>query len=240
MNRFNLSLETALQDAQRNGYAEADPSADLEGIDACRKICILASLAMGKRIRPSDIPTEGITEITSADMAYAASGGFKIKLLGRAIIRPDGNVQIFVSPHLVRRDVPLGAVEDVFNAIEIYGNAVGKVMFFGPGAGKLPTASAVVSDIMEAVQNRGQKQCMDWEDEKVSIEPLSASVISRWYVRAGCTKDTLTSLLGDAEILNAKRFDQDVAALTRAMTAMELEQRLSGYPVFTRFRILDD
>ena len=146
MIRGGLSFDAALKEAQANGYAEQDPTADIEGHDACRKICILASLAFGRHIYPRQVPAEGITGVTLSDVAWAEACGKKLKLLGRAIRQADGRVCAYVSPHLVDVENPLAGVEDVFNAIAVKGNAIGDVMFYGRGAGKLPTASAVVAD----------------------------------------------------------------------------------------------
>ena len=164
MVRAGLSFDDALREAQANGYAEQDPTADIEGHDACRKICILASLAFGRHIYPRQVPTEGITGVTLADVAYADSCGKKLKLLGRAIRRTDGKVCAYVAPHLVDRENPLSGVEDVFNAIAVRGNAIGDVMFYGRGAGKLPTASAVVADVIDAAKHRDEKKRMFWAE----------------------------------------------------------------------------
>ena len=129
MIRAGLSFDAALKEAQQNGYAEQDPTADIEGHDACRKICILASLAFGRHVYPRQVPTEGITGVTLSDVAYAESCGKKIKLLGRAMRRDDGKVCAYVAPHLVDGEDPLAGVEDVFNAITVKGNAIGDVMF---------------------------------------------------------------------------------------------------------------
>ena len=144
MIRAGLSFDDALREAQANGYAEQDPTADIEGHDAWRKIY------------PRQVPTEGITGVTLADVAYADSCGKKLKLLGRAIRRTDGKVCAYVAPHLVDRENPLSGVEDVFNAIAVRGNAIGDVMFYGRGAGKLPTASAVVADVIDAAKHRDE------------------------------------------------------------------------------------
>ena len=125
MIKGGLSFDAALKEAQRNGYAEQDPTADIEGHDACRKICILSSLAFGRHVYPRQVPTEGITGVTLADVAYAESCGKKIKLLGRSIRRSDGKVCAYVAPHLVDQENPLAGVEDVFNAITVKGNAIG-------------------------------------------------------------------------------------------------------------------
>jgi len=155
MFRDRLPFEAALSEAQEKGYAEADPTADVDGIDACRKICILATLAFGAALRPQDLPCEGIRGVPAADVDYAASQGYTIKLLGRALRGSDGRPLAYVAPHLVSREDPLASAQDVYNAVTVRGNAVGDTMFYGRGAGMLPTASAVVSDIMEAVREVG-------------------------------------------------------------------------------------
>ena len=167
MIKAGLTFEQALKEAQENGYAERDPSADVDGHDACRKICILAALAFGQHVYPDQVPTQGIRGVTLADVAYADSCGYKIKLLGRAIREPEGKVCAFVAPHLVSCENPLAGVEDVFNAIAVTGNAVGDVMFYGRGAGKLPTASAVVADVIDCVRHlKSDRKILFWEDAK--------------------------------------------------------------------------
>ena len=153
MIQAGLTFGQALEEAQAKGYAERDPSADVDGHDACRKICILAALAFGRHVYPDQVTTEGIRGVTLEDVAYADSVGYKIKLLGRAIRQPEGRVCAFVAPHLVSRENPLSGVEDVFNAIAVTGNAIGDVMFYGRGAGKLPTASAVVADVIDIAKD---------------------------------------------------------------------------------------
>ncbi len=153
---FNESMpyETALALAQKNGYAEQDPTADVEGIDACRKICILSALAYGRHVLPADVPTKGISGVKAEDVAAARSLGYKIKLIARS--RKLGNkISVNVCPCLVKAGGPLGMAEDVNNAVLVKGNAVGEVMFYGPGAGSLPTASAVVSDVMDCAAKYG-------------------------------------------------------------------------------------
>ena len=153
MIKAGLTFDQALKEAQANGYAEQDPTADVDGHDACRKICILAALAFGQHVYPDQVPTQGIRGVTLEDVAYADSCGYKIKLLGRAIREPEGKVCAFVAPHLVPGENPLAGVEDVFNAIAVTGNAIGDVMFYGRGAGKLPTASAVVADVIDIAKD---------------------------------------------------------------------------------------
>ena len=132
-----LSFEEALKEAQARGYAEHDPTADVEGLDACRKICILASIAFGRHVYPHQVPTKGITQVTLADVSYADAAGMKVKLLGRALRQGD-KVMAYVAPHFVRDTNPLAGVEDVFNAITVRGNAIGDVMFYGRGAASCP------------------------------------------------------------------------------------------------------
>ena len=144
----------ALKEAQRLGYAEANPSADVDGIDAARKIVILAALASGKLADPKTIPTEGITAITLTDTHVAQAFGYTVKLIGHATVSDDGKLTAFVSPRMVPPTNPLSRIDDVFNGILVQANMVGEVMFYGPGAGKLPTASAVVADIIDIIANR--------------------------------------------------------------------------------------
>ena len=184
MIRAGLSFEDALKEAQDNGYAEKDPTADIEGHDACRKTCILGAIAFGKHIYPRQVPTEGITGVTLADVACAESAGKKIKLLGRAIRLESGKVCAYVAPHLVDAEAPLASVEDVFNAITVKGDAIGDVMFYGRGAGKLPTASAVVADVMDAARHMMSRKRMEWgEGEEGYVLPPDDLEFC-WYVRA--------------------------------------------------------
>lgn len=241
MIRAGLSFDAALKEAQINGYAEADPTADVEGHDACRKICILASLAFGRHIDPRQVPTEGIRGVTLADVAYADSCGRKVKLLGRAIRGEDGKIRAFVAPHLVNGEDPLAGVEDVFNAITVRGNAIGDVMFYGRGAGKLPTASAVVADVMDAARNKDRPKYLDWGPggEDVALPP--DDVISPWYVRAECSADALRFALGEVVLLARPGAPEgESAVLTRPMTRNSLEDKLPKELCRSVFRVLED
>ena len=153
MKNNGASFADALAVAQKLGYAEANPSADVDGIDAARKIVILAALASGKLVDPKTIPTFGITKITLDDTKIAEAFGCSIKLIGHATIKND-KITAFVSPRVVLASNPLSRIDDVFNGILVNANMVGEVMFYGPGAGKLPTASAVVADIIDIIANR--------------------------------------------------------------------------------------
>ena len=148
MEKSGLSFENALREAQEKGYAERNPAADVEGRDACRKIAILSSLISGKTVRYEDIPCEGISRVTTVDFGYARSINRAIKLLGVSRKLENGKLSVRTAPFLVREDHPLHSVQDVFNGVFVHGNMVDDLMFYGRGAGKFPTASAVVSDVM--------------------------------------------------------------------------------------------
>ena len=196
MQREGGDFEAILADAQHLGYAEADPGADVDGLDAADKIAILASLAFAGRIKLTDVYTEGIRQVTTADMAYAQRLGFVIKLLAiaRRQICPDSQqaleeLQLRVHPTLVPESHPLAAVNDVYNAILIEGEPIGQVMFFGPGAGEGPTASAVVSDlitlaaaIMAGPSTASNPLLACSHQHYCKISPM-ADIVSRFYVR---------------------------------------------------------
>ncbi len=240
MIRAGLSFDAALKEAQQNGYAEQDPTADIEGHDACRKICILSSLAFGRHVYPRQVPTEGITGVTLADVAYAESCGKKIKLLGRSIRRSDGKVCAYVAPHLVDQENPLAGVEDVFNAITVKGNAIGDVMFYGRGAGKLPTASAVVADVIDAAKHRDEKKRMFWAEggEDVTVSP--ADLESAWYIRVEGTAEQVKAAFPDRTLLaRAGAPEGEFALVTGPMTRAALDACLAGLKVCSVFRVLD-
>ena len=153
-----------LKTAQQLGYAEADPTADIEGIDACRKVCVLASLLFGRHTPPEKVFTQGITSITAADVAAADKAGYRIKLIGQARKMQDGKVLCMVTPALLHKTHRMAEVNDVFNAVTVHGNGVGDVLFYGRGAGDLPTASAVLSDVMEIARKGGNIDLVYWED----------------------------------------------------------------------------
>lgn len=175
------SYEAALQNAQRLGYAEADPTADVEGIDAARKSCILSGLAFGQNVSPDEIHIEGITHVTALDASFAEAAGMKIKLLGRTMMQ-DGRRFCFVSPHFVKKEAMLAGVNDVFNAVCVRASAVGEVLFAGPGAGRYPTASAVIGDIVDIVKNPGRAQPTGWEKEASAPAPFE-EFSAPWYLR---------------------------------------------------------
>ena len=240
MIKAGLPFEVALKEAQDNGYAERDPSADIEGHDACRKICILSALAFGRHVYPEQVPTEGITKVTLADVDYADEAGKKIKLLGRAIKNTDGTVTAYVAPHLVDESDPLAGVEDVFNAITVKGDAVGDVMFYGRGAGKLPTASAVVADVIDAAKHIHTKKYLDWAAGGDDVCTPPDGLTSAWYVRANASADAVRAVLPETNFL-ARRgaAEGEVAFLTGEMTRAQLEEKLAGLELLSVLRVLN-
>ena len=160
----NMDFDTALKLAQEKGYAEKDPTADIEGHDACRKVCILAALGFGKHVYPEQVKTEGITDITLDDVEAADSFGYVLKLIGSAKKLPDGRITAFVRPTAVSREHVISGVNGVFNAVLVNGDQTGEVMFYGKGAGKEATASAVVADIIDCAKHLDARKYLYWED----------------------------------------------------------------------------
>jgi len=240
MIKAGLTFDQALKEAQDNGYAERDPSADVDGHDACRKICILAALSYGRHVYPSQVPTEGIRGVTLADVAYADSCGYKIKLLGRALRQPEGKVCAFVAPHLVSNENPLSGVEDVFNAISVTGNAVGDVMFYGRGAGKLPTASAVVADVIDIAKDVHKARPAQWGPGADDLVVSDDILTSRWYVRADCTVEQARAVCGELQPLaRGGAPKEETAFLTGAMTGPQVREAVKDLRVQSLFRVLD-
>lgn len=162
MSNESMPFREALNLAQKLGYAERDPSDDVDGFDCCRKICILASLAYGKHIYPSAVYTKGISDITLEDIKYAKSFGGVIKLIGQAKKLSNGQIEVSVEPMLVSNESKLSNVDDVFNGILVRGDATGDVIFYGKGAGKLPTASAVVADVIDCIKHLNARKYLYW------------------------------------------------------------------------------
>lgn len=219
------TFDAALNDAQAKGYAEKNPAADVEGYDACRKIAILASLASGKTVDYNDIETEGITNITLEDVKYAAQLDSVIKLIGYAEFLENGKIYAAVSPMLVNNASPLAGVDGVFNAITVVGDCVGEVMFYGRGAGKLPTASAVVADIVDSVKHRERSKKISW---KKADENIAASIDDksfRYFIRCTDSAENVIKIFGKCE------FTDNIAAgesafITPALTGSEKEEKL--------------
>ena len=238
MAKKSVEFSSALTDAQKKGYAEADPSADIEGHDACRKICILSSLAFGKHVYPDLIPVEGITAVTPEDMSFADDLGYKIKLLGRA--RAVGEkVAAYVAPHLVSNDNLLSGVDGVLNGIVIRGNASGDVLFCGAGAGKLPTASAVVADVIDAVKHMYARKLISWADGDADLVTDPILLESSWYVRTCAPRGKVEREFG--EVVFAGERGAETAFKTAVMNGRMVKELLGrGIPALSLFRVLGD
>lgn len=205
MTHEGIEFDTALKEAQEKGYAERNPEADVEGYDACRKIAILTSLASGCQVDYEDIYTEGITKITAEDIKYARKMGRAIKLLATSK-KENGRFFAMVAPFLISELHPLYSVNDVFNAIFAKGNVLGDVMFYGSGAGKLPTASAVVADVVDAAKHLHRNIMTFWSSEKLELTDLS-SAKRRFFVRVKGNKKTdaikMAEIFGPIEVVSA-------------------------------------
>lgn len=227
-----MSFEDALSLAQQLGYAERNPAADVEGMDACRKICILASLAFGKHVYPDFVHTEGITKLTSADVRCANALDCVIKLIGKAR-RTSSGVQCLVAPMLVSKNSLLAGVSDVFNAVLARGNAVGDVVFYGKGAGKLPTASAVVADVIDAVKHAANPKRLFWESavpnyvEDHTKEEFSFMLRFETEHKAALSA-RLSEVFGELTIIDST--DNEVCVATALLSESELSTRLSAIP----------
>ncbi|MBQ9085717.1 MAG: homoserine dehydrogenase [Clostridia bacterium] len=216
MKEQGAAFGDALKEAQRLGYAEANPSADVDGIDAARKIVILAALASGKLIDPKTIPTEGITKITLTDTHIAQLFEYTVKLIGHTYVNDDGSLLAFVAPRMVPVTNPLSRIDDVFNGILVSANMVGDVMFYGPGAGKLPTASAVVADIIDIIANRNTEiKPIVWrEATPQDILPFEEYFCPRMFICQGSQKDLPNALAS----YPAKEADGACGVITPAMS----------------------
>lgn len=229
-----MSFEDALHLAQENGYAEKDPTADIEGIDACRKICILASLAFGKHVYPDGVYTEGITKIHLRDVEYIRAWGGVIKLLGRAKRLEDGRISAMVSPAVVKRHSQLAGVDDVFNAILVRGDAIGDVVFYGRGAGKMPTASAVVADVIDCAKHLKRKKLFGWGNSEEGYVADYRDMQTALYVRAQAGQpeaavQAARDAFGDVTLLHCEDAPEDeIAFMTPWDTERALQAKLAG------------
>ncbi len=189
MNRDGDSFENALREAQKNGYAEADPTADVEGLDAARKIVILSALAFGKLLDPNAIYTKGITDITDNHMALASLLGGAVKLIGHTK-ETDGRVLALVMPYLVSAANPVSHIDEVYNGILVEANMLGRALFYGAGAGKLPTASAVVADILDVLSHRThERKAPVWTRAAAEeVADIGSYICPRAYLIEGCAK----------------------------------------------------
>ncbi|MBE6839478.1 MAG: homoserine dehydrogenase [Ruminococcus sp.] len=240
----NMKFDDALKMAQQLGYAEADPTADVEGLDACRKICILSSLAFGKHVYPDSVHTEGITKITPEDIEYAENWGGSVKLIGTVKKLDNGKILPLVAPHFVCSENPISSVSDVFNAVMVCGDAIDRAMFYGRGAGKFPTASAVVADIIDAAKADGTSISQVWEDAGTQdfIDDYS-NCRTRMYIRlSGADKSAVEKAFEDVEFLARENAPSgEVAFVTNEMRECDIDEKLSavGGEVLGKIRLLE-
>lgn len=234
-----MAFADALKLAQDNGYAEKDPTADIEGFDACRKVCILASLAFGKHIYPNQVHTEGITKITLEDVEYIASTNGVIKLLGQIKCVAEDKIAAFVSPAVVFHGSQLASVNGVFNAILVRGDAVGDVCFYGQGAGKLATASAVVADMIDCGEHIDNRKAFGWGEgsEDYVVDEKSALEMP-FYVRAKASESKVKAIFNDVKFLSrVGQPSNEVAFITDSMTQNTLDAKLEGIEVLNTIKV---
>lgn len=235
----NMDFSDALKLAQDLGYAEKNPEADIEGHDACRKICILASLAFGKHIYPDNVYTKGISEITLDDVKYADSLNYVIKLIGDVKKTEDGKLDILVAPMLLSKECILSDINDVFNGILVKGDCTGDVMFYGKGAGKLPTASAVVADVVDCAKHLKARKRIFWTDSDGSQVASYKDSKTAMYIRVAGKGEMAQSLFPDSEIMKA---DGNTVLMTQEYKFGEIEEKIAklnenGEKVLSAIRI---
>lgn len=235
MDREGADFEAVLKEAQEKGYAERNPEADVEGYDACRKIAILSSLMCCKNVKYEEIYTEGITKITATDFVYARAMGRTIKLLAQSK-EVDGKLFAMVAPFMISRDNPLYMVNDVFNAVCVHGNMLGDSMYYGKGAGKLPTASAVVSDVVDCARHIGKVIMCFWDDEDVKVSDVSEARRA-FFVRVDVAKekeaiDTFKSV----RVIEAD-VEGEFAFVTDVMSEKEFNEKADAVGIVSRIRM---
>lgn len=242
MNTEGADFNTVLKEAQEKGYAEADPTADVEGQDACRKIAILSSLAYGRFLDFEKVYTEGITKITPEDMEYAREMGRNIKLLGTSKRVGEDSFYALVAPFLVGKNNPLHSVNGVFNSIFVHGNMQGDAMFYGSGAGKLPTASAVVADVVEASRHLHDTIPVNWSNEEMTLMDPD-SVEGRFFVRVKDTSlDDVDKAFGKVDaVIEPDALPEEFGFITGLMTQGEYKERVKslGDNVLGMIRVKD-
>lgn len=227
MTHEGLDFDSVLKDAQEKGFAEKNPEADVEGYDACRKIAILSSLAFGNQVDYEDIYTEGITKITATDILYAKKMGTAIKLLASSK-RVGDSFYAMVAPFMINSEHPLYSVNNVFNGIFAHGNVLGDVMFYGSGAGKLPTASAVVADVVDAAKHMNRNIMQLWSNKKLELADISTSS-KRFFVRVTGNADTelanIESVFGKVELIKVEELSGEFGFVTEVLTEADYQAK---------------
>ena len=236
MSEDGLDYDAVLEDAQERGYAERNPAADVEGHDARRKIAILSSLAFGKYVDYEDVYTEGITKITSADFAYAKVLGSRIKLFGTSKKKDDGSISTMVCPVMITNEHPLFAVNDVMNAILVRGESMGDLMFYGAGAGKLPTASAVVADVVNAARNPKITEIAPYEPGKMTVSDHLKSTHSYFVRVKGSDANAVAESFKAKQIVDAGIADE-FGLITAEWAENEFDALCENYPVVSVIRL---
>ena len=230
-----VDFDTALKDAQAKGFAERNPAADIEGFDACRKIAILTSLTYGMQVQFEEIQTEGITKITDTDIRYADALGANIKLFASSR-KVEDKVYAMVAPRMIRPNHPLFSVNGVFNAILVRGNVLGDVMFYGSGAGKLPTASAVVSDVVDATKHDGINIMQLWSSKKLELAD-NGSLKNRFFVRVKESDRAMAEkLFGFAEMAKLGDMADEFAFVTGELSEKEFAEKAAQIDVIAFIR----
>ncbi|MCF0142593.1 MAG: homoserine dehydrogenase [Parasporobacterium sp.] len=229
------AFDATLKEAQSLGYAEADPTADIEGHDACRKIAILSALAYGKFVAFEDLSCTGITAISDVDVAYAKALEKKIKLLGTAVNK-DGQTSAWVAPAMIGADSPLYSVDDVMNAVSVTGNMLGEVMFYGAGAGMLPTASAVVSDIIVAAKNLHNNVPIKMDAEKLQMA-ASDTIPQSWFVRVNASDSAAFSAAVPVKAsITLPGLDEE-GFITEEIALASLSEKTKGIGILSRIMV---
>ena len=235
MDREGADFEAVLKEAQEKGYAERNPEADVEGYDACRKIAILSSLMCCKNVKYEEIYTEGITKITATDFVYARAMGRTIKLLAQSK-EVDGKLFAMVAPFMISRDNPLYMVNDVFNAVCVHGNMLGDSMYYGKGAGKLPTASAVVSDVVDCARHIGKVIMCFWDDEDVKVSDVSEARRA-FFVRVDVAKEKeAIDAFKSVRVIEAD-VEGEFAFVTDVMSEKEFNEKADAVGIISRIRM---
>lgn len=235
MEREGAAFEEVLKEAQEKGYAERNPEADVEGYDACRKIAILCSLMCGKTVNYEKVYTEGITKVTATDFVYAKAMNRTIKLLGIGK-EEKGSFYAMVAPFLIPKDHPLSMVNDVFNAVCVHGNMLGDSMYYGKGAGKLPTASAVVSDVVDCARHLGKIITCFWDQKEVQMTGIE-EVVHRFFVRVPAEKESdARRAFANINVVHAA-LEQEFAFITEEMTEAAFLEKSQGIDLIGRIRM---
>ena len=235
MEKEGADFDDVLKEAQEKGYAERNPEADIKGYDACRKIAILSSLMSGKSVNYEEIYTEGITEISATDFIYAHAMGRTIKLLAQSK-EQEGNLYAMVAPFMISKSHPLSMVDGVFNAVCVHGNMLGDSMYYGRGAGKLPTASAVVSDVVDCARHLGKVIMCFWDEESLQLTAVEQAE-RKFFVRVSADKEKEAIAVFESMSVIEAEVPGEFAFVTDAMSEKEFNEKAEQVGIIGRIRI---